>query len=184
MKCRRKKKVTKAGLTFNSEFEAYIYQLLAAKCNASKGKTSIQYQFPTDYFGRQSPPTSVCTRTRWYVDFLVLLEAVASSGAKSMQPFFAVEVKDSFQPVDSYRFLLWDIYQLIPLIVVYQEKLPGTLQTAGLVEFVHWSTFRDSPIGPIVMKRREVNEERRGDSLPRLYRTPSSVNQRYRAQEA
>lgn len=172
MKRRKKERITKGGITFDNEFQAYIYQLLADKCHASKGETSTLREFPIDYFGRESPPTNVCTRTRWYVDFLVLLEATASSGAKSMQPFFAVETKDSFQPVDSYRFLLWDIYQLIPLIVVYQDKLPGTLQTGGLIEFVHWSTFRDNPIGPTVIKRREANEQRRGASLPRLYRTP------------
>lgn len=182
MRGNRGKKITQHGIIFNSTFEAYVYQLLKAQCEASKAKTAILVHSPVDYFGSESPPTNLCTRPRWSVDFLVKLEATASDGTKIMRPCFAVEAKGLFQPADPYKFILWDIYQRIPLIVVYQKKVPGTLQTEGLIDFVHWRTFRDVPIGPTLTKRRKANELRRRGSLPKLYMTPSNKNQTSRIQ--
>lgn len=182
MRGRRGKKVTRDGITFDSKFEAYVYQLLTVQCSASIARTSILAHFPVDYFGSESPPTKLCTRPIWNVDFLVKLEATAPDGTKIMRPCFAVEAKGLFQPTDPYKFLLWDMYQRIPLIVVYQNKVPGTLQTEGLIEFVHWRTFKDSPIGPTLTKRRKANELRRKSFLQKRSMTPLNNNQASRIQ--
>ncbi len=135
----RAKKIKIDGILFDSVYESEIYKELKSRFPESGGFSIVVHPhvriIPE---GCKPQPKKTLT---WKVDFKI----TNKHGGE-----FYVEAKGVFHEVDGYKFLLWNLYQNRPLVVIYSSKtLPRTLQSMGAVEFVNRNSFS-------VMSREEI----------------------------
>lgn len=95
-------------ITFDSKFESEVYQEL----KSTVGREKIRHHHRIPFLGKRNNSRLYCIRDmHWRVDFMIKND--------TDQFAFGVEAKGKFMPADKFKFLLWEIYQEIPLIVVH-----------------------------------------------------------------
>lgn len=143
----RAQKTKVDGKIFDSIFESKIYELLKDKLPATH--TIVDHK-PIHIFD-EIVMTKVITKSTWKVDFIVNYNTT---------PFFAIEAKGIFREADKYKFILWDIYQSIPLLVIYQgSKIPLNLRSSGWVEFVSFDRFQAMPTDFLLQKIQTIRRD-------------------------
>ncbi|GGA14003.1 DUF1064 domain-containing protein [Okeania sp. KiyG1] len=123
-------KTTANGIKFDSKYESQVYLKLRHILRLE----SIHCHHRAAYLGENGPDKRLCiSNAYWRVDFMI------KDGSKSL---FAIEAKGRFTQPDKFKFLLWELYQNIPLIVVHSERnKPRGLHSSGLVHFLVWEQF-------------------------------------------
>jgi hypothetical protein len=135
----RATKITIDGITFDSIYESKIYEVLKRKlcCHPNRKKILLHPHEPVHFTGGRKL-SQVHKRPTWKVDFLISQKG----DDEKKRPLFAVEAKGRFNQEDKFKFLLWDIFQDIPLLVVYQGRFQHTLQCSGWVMFLPTIAFK------------------------------------------
>ncbi|NET40607.1 DUF1064 domain-containing protein [Okeania sp. SIO2B3] len=126
------KRVVLHGIKFDSIYESQVYEKLCSLVN----KAFISPHARAAYLGNDTLNSrELCiSNTSWRVDFLVR--------RKTDTRVFALEAKGRFLQSDKFKFLLWQLYQDIPLLVVHlNDKKPRGFHSSGLVHFISWRHF-------------------------------------------
>lgn len=125
----RKKKVN--GILFDSIYESEVYlQLVDRFPGSAKYYIAPHRAISILPECSQRQPKK---NTSWRVDFEV---------REDNNPLFYLEAKGRFHETDGYKFLLWNLYQTLPLLVVHSSPLSKALQSAGKVVFIDHDRFR------------------------------------------
>lgn len=124
------------GLAFDSIYESTVYEILRTKVLKMKNPSLKISIHPPVHFTGGEDLSQVYSNPSWKVDFLIV--DVSNGNA----PICGIEAKGRFLPQDKYKFLLWDLYQKIPLIVVYQRLKPERLLSNGWLTFLPTTVFR------------------------------------------
>lgn len=146
------------GIWFDSVYESRVYKLLKRKLFLL-GEKRLYIHHPISFTGKYAL-TGVHVKPSWKVDFLV-----TDDKQPGIKPLFAVEAKGRFLQSDNFKFVLWDIFQEIPLFVVYQKTKPNVLINNGWVCFVHINLFCDLDINRQVNHIHEMNREKKQQRL-------------------
>ena len=142
------------GIKFDSNFEAQVYEILRDKIRRMNNPNlRIVVHYPIHFTGGKVL-VRVCQKPSWKVDFVVI------NASKNNAPICAIEAKGRFFDQDKYKFVLWDLYQTIPLIVVYQRTKPQNLISNGWLTYLPISTFRNLDLARQVNYKNEINEPR------------------------
>jgi hypothetical protein len=151
------RKVTIDGITFDSIYESEVYKLLKSKLNRHPCRANllIHPHHPIAFTGGRKL-TRVHKSPTWKVDFFVTQRT--EDGRQ--RPLFAVEAKGRFHQEDKFKCILWDIFQSVPLLVVYQGKFQATLQSSGWVLFLPTDTFKQIDIARQVDHISAINASR------------------------
>ena len=142
------------GIKFDSKFEADIYEILRGKIRRiNNPHLRIVVHYPIHFTGGKIP-VRVSQKPTWKVDFVVI------DASKDNALICAIEAKGRFFDQDKYKFVLWDLYQTIPLIVVYQKKKPLTLLSNGWLTFLPTFAFKSLDLVNQVRYKKKANEPR------------------------
>jgi len=124
------------GIKFDSLYESEVYQDL--KNILHLNSIFCHQKIPLLGWSDEAKRSLCVSNQFWRVDFLI-----KSATNRVDKRLFAVEAKGRFLQTDKYKFVLWQLYQDIPLLVVYMgEKKPRGMQSNGLVHFMSWKDFR------------------------------------------
>ncbi len=125
-------RVSAYGKTFDSKHELRVYEVLSYLI--------LKYQWISVHTpvallgGGEQKTVLVAKKPFWKVDFVVH-NSVGTA-------LFAVEAKGIFHEVDKYKFVLWNLFQSIPLIVVHSGAMTSTMRSSGNVHFMSYESYR------------------------------------------
>lgn len=149
------KKTSVDGIQFDSRYESEVFEILRNKIRRMNNQyLKILVHHPIHFTGGKVP-VRVCQRPTWKVDFAVI------DVSKSNAPICAIEAKGRFFDQDKYKFIFWDLYQEIPLIVVYQGTKPPGLLNNGWLTFLPTFVFKNLDLAAQVNHKNKSNRSRR-----------------------
>ena len=142
------------GLTFDSIYESEVYEILRDKIlSMNNPNLRISVHHPIHFTGGKDL-SRIYEKPTWKVDFVVI------DISKSNAPICGIEAKGRFFPQDKFKFILWDLYQKIPLIVVSQGIKPSGLLSNGWLTFLNTFTFRSLSLVRQINYKNEINKSR------------------------
>ena len=147
------------GINFDSIYESTVYEILRGKVLRMENPSLRISIHPPVHFTGGENLSQVCSNPSWKVDFLIV------DVSQGNTPICGIEAKGRFFPQDTYKFLLWDLYQKIPLMVVYQGTKPVRLLSNGWLTFLPTAVFRsldlEKQIDYKIKTKTEANGSRR-----------------------